>query len=122
MKNNFNNPTHAHAKTLGALPPLPKGEGRGEGEVIIHFFERRQCEISAAFPLILTFSLREKEQQLDISTFTRINRAADRLQFSGTQRAFSPLPAGESQGEGERDVSHGAPILPEPTFNHRATP
>jgi len=32
----------------------------------------------AAFPLILTFSLGEKEQQLDISIFAKTIQAADR--------------------------------------------
>jgi hypothetical protein len=35
--------------------------------------------MSAAFPLILTFSLREKEQQLDILVITKVALAADRL-------------------------------------------
>ena len=33
---------------------------------------------NAVFPLILTFSLREKEQQLNIYTFAKTIRAADR--------------------------------------------
>jgi hypothetical protein len=48
----------------------------------------------AAFPLILTFSLGEKEQQLDISTFAKTIRAADRSQFAKTLRAFPPLRVG----------------------------
>jgi hypothetical protein len=35
--------------------------------------------MSAAFPLILTFSLGEKEQQLYISTCAKTSGAADRL-------------------------------------------
>jgi len=34
--------------------------------------------MNAAFPLILTFSLGEKEQQLHISIFAKTSRAADR--------------------------------------------
>ncbi|HTB85512.1 MAG TPA: hypothetical protein VK742_17830 [Candidatus Sulfotelmatobacter sp.] len=34
--------------------------------------------MSAVFPLILTFSLGEKEQPLHISTFAKTSRAADR--------------------------------------------
>jgi hypothetical protein len=37
--------------------------------------------MSAAFPLILTFSLGEKEHQLHISTLAKASRAADRSQF-----------------------------------------
>jgi hypothetical protein len=54
-----------------------------------------------AFPLILTFSRREKEQQLDILPLAKIIRAACRLQFAKTLRAFPPRPAGEGRGEGE---------------------
>jgi hypothetical protein len=57
----------------------------------------------AAFPLILTFSLGEKEQQLDISAFAQIVRAAGRLQFARTLGTFLPLPKGEGRGEGKRD-------------------
>ncbi|HTB82342.1 MAG TPA: hypothetical protein VK742_01695 [Candidatus Sulfotelmatobacter sp.] len=53
------------------------------------------------FPLILTFSLGEKEQQLDISAFAMIVRADDRLQFARTLGAFLPLPKGEGRGEGK---------------------
>jgi hypothetical protein len=59
---------------------------------------------SAPFPLILTFSLGEKEQQLDILVFTKIIRAAGRLQFARTQGAFLPLPKGEGRGEGKEVV------------------
>jgi hypothetical protein len=40
--------------------------------------------MSAAFPLILTFSLREKEQQSYISPFAKTTQAADRSQFAKT--------------------------------------
>jgi hypothetical protein len=39
--------------------------------------------MSAAFPLILTFSLGEKEQQLDNSTFAKTIRAADWVHGAG---------------------------------------
>jgi hypothetical protein len=59
--------------------------------------------MSTAFPLILTFSLGEKEQQLNISAFAKINRAAGRLQFAKTLGTFLPLPKGEGRGEGKGD-------------------
>jgi hypothetical protein len=40
--------------------------------------------MNATFPLILTFSLGEKEQQLDIFSFAMVLRAADRLQFANS--------------------------------------
>jgi hypothetical protein len=59
--------------------------------------------MSAAFPLILTFSLGEKEQQLIDSTFAKIIRAAGRLQFAKALRAFLPLRVGGVRGaDGER--------------------
>jgi hypothetical protein len=39
----------------------PKGEGRGEGEMVIQISRPARFEMSVAFPLILTFSLGEKE-------------------------------------------------------------
>jgi len=59
--------------------------------------------MSTTFPLILTFSLGEKEQQLDILAFAQIIRAAGRLQFVKTLGAFLPLPKGEGRGEGKHD-------------------
>ena len=56
--------------------------------------------MSDAFPLILTFSLREKEQQLYISTLAKINRAADSLQFAKTLQASHH---NRVHGEGERN-------------------
>jgi hypothetical protein len=56
---------------------MPKGEGRGEGEVVVQISGPAHFEMSAAFPLILTFSLGEKEQQLDMSAFAKAIRAAD---------------------------------------------
>jgi hypothetical protein len=44
--------------------------------------------MSAAFPLILTFSLREKEQRLGISVFARVDRAVDHLSFAKTLETF----------------------------------
>jgi hypothetical protein len=53
------------------------------------------------FPLILTFSRREKEQPL----FHVLQFVSDQAAFSGdfarTLGAFLPLPAGEGRGEGE---------------------
>jgi len=61
--------------------------------------------MSAAFPLILTFSLREKEQQLSIFFSAMIDRAAGRLQFAKTLEAILPLPKGAATaamaGEGK---------------------
>jgi hypothetical protein len=55
-------------KSWERFPLSPKREGRGEGKVIIQIFRPAQFEMSAAFPLILTFSPGEKEQRLYIST------------------------------------------------------
>ncbi|HTB83266.1 MAG TPA: hypothetical protein VK742_06395 [Candidatus Sulfotelmatobacter sp.] len=38
--------------------------------------------MSVAFPLILTFSLGEKEQQMDMFAYARTIRAVDRSQFA----------------------------------------
>jgi hypothetical protein len=62
-------------------------------------YRRRVCY--APFPLILTFSLREKEQQLYILAFAKTIRAADHLQFVRKLGAFPPLPRGEGRGEGK---------------------
>jgi hypothetical protein len=59
--------------------------------------------MSATFPLILTFSLGEKEQQLDISVFAKIIRAADHVQSAKALGAFLPLPKGEGRGEGKQN-------------------
>jgi hypothetical protein len=45
--------------------------------------------MSAAFPLILTFSLGEKEQQLHISTFAK--RSEPLTRFIGTESAWKHL-------------------------------
>src|SRR6185369_16368756 len=37
------NDTHDSAKTQGAFPPLPGGEGRGEGEQLLTYFLTHQC-------------------------------------------------------------------------------
>jgi hypothetical protein len=59
--------------------------------------------MSVAFPLILTFSPMEKEQQLDVFAFAKIIRAADRLQFAKRLGAFPPLRVGGVCGaDGER--------------------
>jgi hypothetical protein len=59
--------------------------------------------IHALFPLILTFSLGEKEQQLHSCFFTKAVQAADRLQFTKRLGAFLPLLKGEGRGEGKKD-------------------
>jgi hypothetical protein len=52
-------------------------------------------------PLILTFSLREKEQLL-VSFLKSVSfQAESRFGFAKTLGAFLPLPAGEGRGEGE---------------------
>ena len=50
----------------------------GEGEMVIQISSHAKFDMNAAFPLVLTFSLGEKKQQLDISTFAKTIRAADR--------------------------------------------
>jgi hypothetical protein len=55
-----------------------------------------------AFPLILTFSRREKEPPLvDFLKFAS-SQAESNFGFAKTLGAFLPLPAGEGRGEGER--------------------
>jgi len=58
------------------------------------------------FPLILTFSRREKEQPL----FHFLKRASIQAAFSGglarVLGAFLPRPAGEGRGEGEARSSN----------------
>jgi hypothetical protein len=44
--------------------------------------------MNTAFPLILTFSLREKGQQLYIFGFAKIVRAAGHWQFAKAQETF----------------------------------
>jgi hypothetical protein len=55
-------------------------------------FKRKQYKMSITFPLILTFSPWEKEQQLDTCSFPKTVRAAVCLQFTRTLEAFPPLP------------------------------
>jgi hypothetical protein len=55
-----------------------------------------------AFPLILTFSRREKEQPLSGFVKPVSLQAESSFSFAKTQGAFLPLPAGEGRGEGER--------------------
>jgi hypothetical protein len=65
----------------------------------------------AGFPLILTFSLREKGQPLaDFVKLASCGAEAAfyfamkaRRDFAKKLGAFLPLPAGEGRGEGERD-------------------
>ncbi|HTB85341.1 MAG TPA: hypothetical protein VK742_16965 [Candidatus Sulfotelmatobacter sp.] len=54
--------------------------------------------MSATFPLILTFSLGEKKQQLNILGFAKITRAAAHLQFAKKLGAFPPLPKERGPG------------------------
>jgi hypothetical protein len=66
-------------------------------------------KFQASFPLILTFSPGEKEQQLSIFISAIINRAADRAQLAKTLETIPPLPKGEGRGEGKRSLqmNHG---------------
>jgi hypothetical protein len=57
--------------------------------------------MSAAFPLILTFSLREKEQRLDTCRFAKAFAFIQSRIHGRTLRAFPPLPKGEGRGEGK---------------------
>jgi hypothetical protein len=64
------------------------------------FFENYRLVKDAFFPLILTFSLREKVQPLIVGIkFTSVG-AVFRLNFSEKLGAFLPLPMGEGRGEG----------------------
>jgi hypothetical protein len=56
----------------------------------------------APFPLILTFSLREKEQPGGRQTFPQRVRPIPRRAFAGSRTTILPLLAGEGRGEGER--------------------
>jgi hypothetical protein len=53
------------------------------------------------FPLILTFSHREKEQPMFHFLKLVSIQAAFSGSFAGTLGVFLPLPAGEGRGEGE---------------------
>lgn len=59
--------------------------------------------MSARLPLILTFSLREKEQPLSALRDLKAHPAEDRHGFAWTLGAFLPLPKGEGWGEGKRN-------------------
>ncbi len=66
----------------------------------------------AVFPLILTFSIGEKEQQLIDSSFAKIIRAAGRLQFAKALRAFLPLRFGGVCGaDGDRAGARCRPTI-----------
>jgi hypothetical protein len=54
-----------------------------------------------AFPLILTFSRREKELPLTGFVKPESSQAESRFDFGQTRGALLPLPAGEGRGEGE---------------------
>jgi hypothetical protein len=56
------------------------------------------------FPLILTFSLREKEQPLVSFVKHEDSQAESRFSFTKTLGAFLPLPKGEGRGEGKPDA------------------
>ena len=58
-----------------------------------------------AFPLILTFSLREKEQPLVDFVKSESSQAESRFRSAQTLGAFPPLPAGEGRGEGEHTAN-----------------
>jgi hypothetical protein len=65
----------------------------------------------AAFPLILTFSRREKEQPLVGFLKSASSQAEFCFRFAKTLETFLPLPAGEGRGEGEySSASHGHSI------------
>jgi hypothetical protein len=58
----------------------------------------------AAFPLILTFSRREKEQPLVSFVKHESLQAESRFRFAQALGTFLPLPAGEGRGEGEHGI------------------
>jgi hypothetical protein len=57
--------------------------------------------MNAAFPLILTFSRREKGQPLAVRLKRGGPEAVDHRGFAKTLGAILPLPAGAGRGEGE---------------------
>jgi hypothetical protein len=72
----------------------------------ISFFGLTRSRFYAAFPLILTFSLREKEQPLADTLKSSCIRAAFSRRFAKKLGAFLPLPVGEGKGEGEQIFHH----------------
>ncbi len=58
-------------------------------------------QVTVVFPLILTYSRREKEQPLTGFVKSVSSQAESRSSFAQTLGAFLPLPAGEGRGEGE---------------------
>jgi hypothetical protein len=65
----------------------------------------------AAFPLILTFSRREKEPPLAGFLKSASSQAESRFRFAKTRGAFLPLPAGEGRGEGEHGFAIPATVF-----------
>jgi hypothetical protein len=57
------------------------------------------------FPLILTFSHREKEPPLVSSLKFTSAQAESRSRFAKTLGALLPLPKGEGRGEGKEDTA-----------------
>jgi hypothetical protein len=58
------------------------------------------------FPLPLTLSLREREQQLHVSNFSTGCVANPALRFAKRRETILPLPGGEGRGEGERYTNY----------------
>jgi len=58
-----------------------------------------------AFPLTLTLSLREREQQLPASLTSIIRLANPALRFAKRLDTILPLPGGEGRGEGEHSTN-----------------
>jgi hypothetical protein len=60
-------------------------------------------KMNFTFPLILTFSLGEKEQPVGNFIKCGNNRVEFRARFAKTAGTVLPLPKGEGRGEGRRD-------------------
>jgi hypothetical protein len=72
-----------------------------------------QYDSVLAFPLILTFSRREKEPPLTDFVKSESSQAESSFDFAQTRGALLPLPAGEGRGEGELHANPSAISLQE---------
>ena len=77
------------AKARRAILPLPKGEGRGEGEAILET------------PMYLRTADRHNDKgTVRPAIQCRATRKTKRVRFATKRRAILPLPKGEGRGEG----------------------